>query len=311
MNDKKKCFVIMPISNCDGYDDGHFNEVYEELIQPACEKAGFEPIRADEVNTTHSIKMDILNKIASADMVVCDISAKNPNVLYELGIRHALNKPVSIIKDDKTDKIFDIDDIRWVGYAKSLRISVIRPKIAELAENIKNTYNSPDDSFMRFALKQNYGQSKVVSTSVDNKPFFPRLQNGHVAHWNKAKEVGLIKSGDEEFFFHTGCCVQDIVPAAGDTVYFYGRDLGGPNPTAVCIVTLGSRIKGKIVGVNIDKKYAFIKISDPHSNESSLYMPVLDDYDFVKKEQVVEFTIATNNTGACAQDTVAVMEQPA
>ena len=45
---KKKCFVIMPISDTDGYDNGHFTTVYNHLIKPAVMRAGFESIRADD-----------------------------------------------------------------------------------------------------------------------------------------------------------------------------------------------------------------------------------------------------------------------
>ena len=46
--DKKKCFVIMPISDAEGYDKGHFTRVYEHLVKPAVIEAGFEPMRADD-----------------------------------------------------------------------------------------------------------------------------------------------------------------------------------------------------------------------------------------------------------------------
>ena len=80
----KKCFIIMPISDQDGYEKGHFNRVYKHIVQPACEKAGFVPIRADDENKTNYIVIDIIKKIIEADIVLCDLSAKNPNVLYEL-----------------------------------------------------------------------------------------------------------------------------------------------------------------------------------------------------------------------------------
>lgn len=47
---KKKCFVIMPISDAEGYDKGHFTRVYEHLIKPAVIEAGFEPVRADDTS---------------------------------------------------------------------------------------------------------------------------------------------------------------------------------------------------------------------------------------------------------------------
>ena len=57
----KKCFVIMPITEGEGYTDSHFTRVYDYIIKPACIQAGFKPIRADEVLTTNYIALDIIN----------------------------------------------------------------------------------------------------------------------------------------------------------------------------------------------------------------------------------------------------------
>lgn len=90
--EKKTCFVIMPISDVDGYDSGHFTRVYEHLIKPACEQAGFKPERADETPRTDVIMAGILKKIIACDIAICDLSSRNANVFYELGLRHAFNK---------------------------------------------------------------------------------------------------------------------------------------------------------------------------------------------------------------------------
>ena len=83
---KKKCFVIMPISDAEGYDKGHFTRVYEHLIKPAVIEAGFEPVRADDTSKANFIVMDILQQILACDMAICDLSSRNPNVFYELGV---------------------------------------------------------------------------------------------------------------------------------------------------------------------------------------------------------------------------------
>ena len=85
-------------------DHGRSNRVYEHLLKPRCSKAGFTPIRADEVAKTNYIIIDILRKIIESDLVLCRHSASNPNVLYELGIRQAFNKPVTLVKDSKLKK---------------------------------------------------------------------------------------------------------------------------------------------------------------------------------------------------------------
>ncbi len=117
---KPTCFVIMPISDVDGYDVGHFGRVYEFIIKPACKNTGFKPVRADEVQVTNYIVVDILRRILDADMVVCDLSGRNANVLYELGIRQAFNRPVTLIRDSRTPTIFDIQGLRDLEYDETL-----------------------------------------------------------------------------------------------------------------------------------------------------------------------------------------------
>lgn len=136
---------MMPISDPDGYDKGHFARVYEHLIKPACENAGFLPIRADEVAQTNHIVLDVVQKIVEYDMAICDLSSRNPNVLYELGIRQAFNKPVVLLKDDITANIFDISGIRYIQYEKTLRIDNIKSCICSLVKSIDETYHAKDN----------------------------------------------------------------------------------------------------------------------------------------------------------------------
>lgn len=144
-NQKKKCFVIMPISDQDGYEKGHFTRVYNHIIKPACIKAGFEPIRADDESKTNYIILDILRKIIDAEIVLCDLSSKNANVLYELGIRQAFNKKAILIKDNKTGRIFDIQGLRTIEYDENLRIDEVEKSINQISKTLSETENSSDD----------------------------------------------------------------------------------------------------------------------------------------------------------------------
>jgi hypothetical protein len=139
---EKVCFIIMPISDFEGYEPGHFRRVYEYIIKPACVKAGFVPLRADDVKKTNVIVIDILQKLLNSEMAICDLSSKNPNVLYELGIRQAFDLPVSFIKDDITERIFDIQGFRDLEYSSNLRIDEVNLAIENLAANIIETYES-------------------------------------------------------------------------------------------------------------------------------------------------------------------------
>lgn len=145
MSEVNSCFVIMPISDQIDYDKGHFSRVYEHLIKPACEKAGFTPTRADDESKTNYIVIDIIKKIIDSDIVICDLSAKNPNVLYELGIRQAFNKKSVLIKDNKTSRIFDIQGLRTLDYDENLRIDDVKKNIELISKTIRETYEAQDE----------------------------------------------------------------------------------------------------------------------------------------------------------------------
>jgi hypothetical protein len=135
----------MPISDNPNYPKEHFLRVYEYIIKPACELAKFKPIRADDVVSTNHIALDIIKNIIESDMAICDLSSQNPNVLYELGIRQAFNKPVTLIKDIKTRRIFDIQGFRDLEYDENLRIDNVGETIELLAENLINTFEQKAD----------------------------------------------------------------------------------------------------------------------------------------------------------------------
>jgi hypothetical protein len=126
----------MPVSDIETYPAGHFDRVFEHLIVPACQDAGFEPILGSRIQTTNFIVLDIIKRILNAEMTVCDLSGRNGNVLCELGLRQAFNGPVTLIKDRRTQRIFDIQGIQDVEYDESLRVDSVKVAMTELTETI-------------------------------------------------------------------------------------------------------------------------------------------------------------------------------
>ena len=143
---EKTCFVVMPIADMPGYEPGHFGRVYANIIKPACEKAGFKAVRADDVQNAGMIHIDILNHLLDADMVVCDLSGKNANVMFELGIRQAFNKPVVLIQDKGTSRIFDISPMRCIDYDKDMRYDSVLPVQEKMVSYIEQTYEKRDST---------------------------------------------------------------------------------------------------------------------------------------------------------------------
>src|SRR5436305_7965208 len=83
-------FVIMPFAS-------EFDEVYRLFISDALNAAGYKVLRADNLLSHRSILQDIIGAIASSNLIIADLTGANPNVFYELGIAHALCKPVIIL----------------------------------------------------------------------------------------------------------------------------------------------------------------------------------------------------------------------
>ena len=106
----KTCFVVMPIG------DQHFNNIsitagelktrYDDLIKEAILRAApeLEIVRADEISRPGTITSDILTRIMHSDLVIADVTYPNPNVFYELGLRHACRPGTIIIKDKNSSR---------------------------------------------------------------------------------------------------------------------------------------------------------------------------------------------------------------
>ena len=112
-------FVIMPFGKKKGGDGSpyDFNIIYEELIKPSLEMAGFEAFRADEEHTSGDILTDMFQELLLADLCIADMSIDNANVFYELGIRHAFRKRgVVHIQAGRSYMPFDVFNVRTIPY---------------------------------------------------------------------------------------------------------------------------------------------------------------------------------------------------
>lgn len=155
------CGIVMPISGIDGCNESHWSEVLEILTE-AIEDAGFVGnlvSNADEVGIIHK---RIIQNLYDNPIVVCDVSCKNPNVMFELGLRLAFDKPTIIVKDNQTTYSFDTSAIEHLDYPRDLRFSQINDFKKKLSEKIRATYKkSTTDSEYTTFLKH-FGEFKVA-----------------------------------------------------------------------------------------------------------------------------------------------------
>ncbi|MDH4300477.1 MAG: toll/interleukin-1 receptor domain-containing protein [Nitrospira sp.] len=117
---KPHAFVAMPfgVKKDNQGTEIDFNRVYAELIKPALEAAGLEVFRADEDMRAGEIRKDMFQELLIADLVVADLTLDNPNVWYELGVRHALRaRGVVLVQGPRPYQPFDIYTDRKLRYS--------------------------------------------------------------------------------------------------------------------------------------------------------------------------------------------------
>lgn len=138
-------FVAMPFSEkTSAYPKGYFDEVLKHLITPAAVKANFNARTAKKAGS-EVIQSTIVNDLDTADLVIVDLTEHNPNVLFELGMRIAFNKPVCLIRAKGTPAIFDIDHmLRVYDYNPCLWQSTLEIDIPALTEHISETWKNKD-----------------------------------------------------------------------------------------------------------------------------------------------------------------------
>jgi tetratricopeptide (TPR) repeat protein len=117
---KPHAFVAMPfgLKKDSQGSEIDFNRVYSELIKPALEGAGLDVLRADEEERAGDIRTDMFQELLIADLVVADLTLDNPNVWYELGVRHALRaRGVVLICGGRVTTAFDLYTDRKLRYS--------------------------------------------------------------------------------------------------------------------------------------------------------------------------------------------------
>jgi len=121
---RRICFMIMPYSTkstgagagSEAPDKINFDRLWEAALRPAIDKAGYEPVRANE-DVGALIIQEMIERLAISDLVLADVSIPNGNVYYEVGIRHAAQKQGCIMTAATWAKpLFDIDQMRQIRY---------------------------------------------------------------------------------------------------------------------------------------------------------------------------------------------------
>jgi hypothetical protein len=155
------CFVIMPFGT-------PFDDYFLKIYKPAIEESGLTPMRADDIYHPGDIMRTIWKLTYQAEVILADLTNKNPNVFYEMGLAHALKKPVIIITQSRDDIPFDLRPQRNIEYNKDVHNwgEILKIKITEY---IKNTLETPLEETLPAFIDVDDIRKITISKSTANK----------------------------------------------------------------------------------------------------------------------------------------------
>jgi len=158
---KLQCGLVMPISSINECDEQHWKDV-KDILCDAVKSAGFDCEIVSSSQHVGIIQKTIIQNLYENHIIVCDVSCENPNVMFELGLRLAFDKPTIIVKDDKTKYSFDTSPIEHLEYPRDLRYHKIKAFKKELMEKVKATYEKSEKDPSYSTFLKHFGTFKAT-----------------------------------------------------------------------------------------------------------------------------------------------------
>ena len=166
------CFVLMPFGK--KMDAAgrvtNFDSIYDKIIAPAVARAGLEPIRADEEKIGGTIHKPMFERLMLCHYAVADITGANPNVFYELGIRHAMRpRSTVIVFGEGTVLPFDIALVRGISYKTDGAGEPITPSVTieAIATQLIAARGNPHDDSPIFQLVEGVPRWEIDHSKTD------------------------------------------------------------------------------------------------------------------------------------------------
>ena len=192
-----KCFVLMPFKP-------PFSGYYKEIFVPAITEAGLVPGMGDEIYGTRPIFEDIFNSIREAAILVADVSERNPNVNYELGIAHALGRQVVIVSQSIEDVPFDYRHLRVIIYdtKQVLWETKLRVKITETLRTVVNDLDTLESYLATRPVYFNIvskGSEKCLDVHAWDKNNGVRIQQWPCHGGDN--QIWALRPGSDQYFY--------------------------------------------------------------------------------------------------------------
>lgn len=174
--EQKKCFVITPIGPVGSPIRRKVDGLIDEVIQPVMKELGYKVQVSHRINDNGTMTPTIIKNVYNCDLAIANLTGNNPNVMYEVALRHASAKPIIHITENVSDLPFDINDQRTIEYSDDMSGALeLKEKLKRMVESID--FSLPVSNPVTDALEKKDIVNIPQETTVDFTEILSDIQS--------------------------------------------------------------------------------------------------------------------------------------
>ena len=169
-SDDMTCFIITPIGGNGTLIRRKIDGIIDEVLEPVLKECGFSILVSHRINDTGSVTNAIIRGVYESDLVIANLTGSNPNVMYEVALRHASAKPIIHITENIEELPFDINDQRTIAFVDDMAGAL------QLKEDLKSVIKGIDfDTIASNPVTEALEMKNLVNVPTQTAMEFPEM----------------------------------------------------------------------------------------------------------------------------------------